>query len=167
MNKGGVLAGSSKRLGVMMILAGMVLGISSHSWAASEDIEGKWVGVMVVNGRQGDVEIVLEVRDGALTGRYSGLPSFSGPLQNIRYGEGKQPGTLTLTMTSLIYKAGTQDEAVLRFYLMHDPALTQLHGIVYLDQTSKKRIPFDFFAEKQPCCHDQCKHFGKSQCSPK
>lgn len=142
----------------------IIIFLLSGAIAASEsDIEGVWVGVMVYSGKQGDAEITI-TRDGeSYKATYQGLPSFNGQLFNVRYQPGKRPNTMTLTMTSRVYKEG-QNEAVLRFYLLREPGKPQLSGIIRLDKGAGADIDFNAVFEKQPCCDSKCIHPGKSRC---
>lgn len=134
-------------------------GESGHVSLKTEEFEGKWAGIMVLNKKQGDAEIAFTKTDGLYTATYRGLPSFSGPLYNVRILPGKRPNTMTVTMTSHIYKG-----SVLRFYLLKESDLPQLHGVVVLDYDVGKDLEFSAILERQPCCDPKCIHPGKSRC---
>lgn len=133
----------------------LLLNFIAHSVAA-EELAGTWVGQQM--------KIVIEKQGGVYVGAWEGPPSFSGPLYNLNYRQGKQPGTMVLTMTSRVVRTADQNEVVLRFYLMHDMKLGRLHGFGKFDFESGEDKHFEMVVERQPCCHSQCLHPSKSRC---
>lgn len=130
----------------------------------ANDLEGIWVGVMESGGQYGDAKIVISKAADAYSATFSGLRSFSGQLYNVHYGPGKKPNTMTLTMMSRKIRRGSAGNVVLKFYLIHDPYKTRLSGVAKFDYESGQDLKLRVILERQPCCHPECLHVGKSRC---
>lgn len=126
-----------------------------------QDLSGRWLGVMMREDREGEVEIVIRSEGGRYEAAYYGLPSLSGKLYVHESGPGTQPNTTTLMMTSRESNEG----GVLEFYLAKEHGKLQLHGVIVLTAPGMKE-QFRTVLERQPCCAPGCIHPGRSSCSP-
>ena len=147
---------------LMLLSAIAILFVPAE--VTANDLEGTWVGIVGSGGQYGEAKIVISKVEEAYSATFSGLPSFSGQLYNVHYGPGKQPNTMTLAMMSRKISRGSAGNAVLKFYLIHDPYKTRLYGVVKFDYESGQDLNLRAILERQPCCHAECLHVGKSRC---
>jgi hypothetical protein len=122
----------------------------------AEDITGTWSGVAIFKDRQGSMTLTIRRQDQGYAAEYRGIPSFSGPLLNVRVAPGKIAGTTTFTGVSKSIALSSGNNARLRFYLSKEVSKPSLMGIKRLDRDFGEDMNFQVLLEQRPCCYPGC-----------
>lgn len=136
----------------LLTLAFLLFSVS----IGAEELDGVWSGVQTLGGRQGRMTLTIRRHGQGYAAEYQGLPSFSGPLLNVRLGPGKQPDTTIFSAVSKSVAISSGNNARLRFRLMKELSKPMLMGFVHLDLDFGKDVDYRILLEQRPCCHPGC-----------